>query len=70
MAKRKLYGPDLVDQFIEHIKVIKERLLATQSRQTNYVNKRRRFLEFEKGDHVFLNVSPSTRIMRSINQKS
>ena len=62
MAERKLYGPELVDQSIEQIKVIKERLLTAQSRQKSYADKRRRFLEFEKGDHVFLKVSPTTGI--------
>jgi len=31
---------------------------ATQSRQKSYADKRRRSLEFEAGDHVFLRVTP------------
>ena len=68
LTERKLYGPELVDQSIKQIKVIKERLLTAQSRQKSYADKRRRFLEFKKGDHVFLKVSPTTGIGRSIKQ--
>ncbi|XP_027922733.1 uncharacterized protein LOC114180631 [Vigna unguiculata] len=34
---------------------------ATQSRQKSYADKRRRPLEFEEGDHVFLRVTPILR---------
>ncbi|KAL5540026.1 hypothetical protein UlMin_046190 [Ulmus minor] len=35
-----------------------------QSRQKSYADKRRRPLEFNKGDHVFLKVAPMKRVMR------
>ena len=41
-----------------------ERLLAAQSRQKSYADNRRRDLEFQVGDHVFLKVSPSKGVMR------
>ena len=37
---------------------------AAQSRQVSYTNRRRRPLEFEKGDHVYLRVSPNKGISR------
>ncbi|XP_054785982.1 acidic endochitinase-like [Prosopis cineraria] len=40
-----------------------------QSRQKSYVDKRRRLLEFLVGNHVFLRVTPITRIGRSIRAK-
>ena len=43
---------------IDKIKVIEERMKAAQSRQKAYADKRRKPLEFEVGDKVFLKVSP------------
>ncbi|XP_028805891.1 uncharacterized protein LOC114760773 [Neltuma alba] len=40
-----------------------------QSRQKSYADRRRRPLEFEVGDHVFLKVSPVTGVGRSIKAK-
>ncbi|GKV02736.1 hypothetical protein SLEP1_g15133 [Rubroshorea leprosula] len=44
--------------------LIKERLRAAQSRQKSYADRRRRDLEFEVGDHVFLKVSPTRGVLR------
>ena len=49
---------------VEKIALIKERLKAAQSRQKSYVDNRRRDLEFEVGDHIFLKVSPMKSVMR------
>ena len=59
----------MVEQTTEEIKIIKKRLLTAQSRQKSYADKRRRPLEFEVGDHVFLKVSPITGISRAIKRK-
>jgi hypothetical protein len=40
------------------VKQIQANILATQSRQKSYTNKRHNPLEFEVGDHVYLRVSP------------
>jgi hypothetical protein len=42
----------------QKVKQIQENVLMAQSRQKSYTNKRRRPLEFEVGDHVYLRVSP------------
>ena len=42
----------------EKVKTIKEKLRAAQSRQKHYADRRRRPLEFQVGDHVYLKVSP------------
>jgi hypothetical protein len=42
----------------EKVKQIQANILAIQSRQKSYANKRRNPLEFEMGDHVYLRVSP------------
>jgi hypothetical protein len=42
---------------------------AAQDRQKSYSDKRRRPLEFETGDHVFIRVTPRTGIARAIKTK-
>ena len=49
---------------VEKVALIKERLKAAQSRHKSYADNRRRDLEFEVGDHVFLKVSPMKFVMR------
>ncbi|XP_047339889.1 uncharacterized protein LOC124943429 [Impatiens glandulifera] len=46
------------------ISKISERLLTAQSRHKSCVYKKRRDLKFDRGDHVFLKVSPSKGIFR------
>ncbi|XP_070034836.1 uncharacterized protein [Nicotiana tomentosiformis] len=59
-----LHGPDLVQQAIEKVKLIRERLLTTQSRQKSYSDVRRQDLEFVVNDWVFLKVSPMNGVIR------
>nr|XP_027062812.1 uncharacterized protein LOC113689206 [Coffea arabica] len=40
------------------IKLIRQRLQTAQSRQKSYADNRRKDLEFEVGDHVFLKITP------------
>ena len=44
--------------------LIRKRLLTAQSLQKSYADVRRRPLEFEVGDHVFLKVIPKRRVVR------
>ena len=44
--------------------MIKKRLQTAQSRQKSYADVRRRKLEFQVGDHVFLRISPTKEVMR------
>nr|CAE04051.2 OSJNBb0062B06.9 [Oryza sativa Japonica Group] len=53
-----VFGPDMLKAAEEQVKVIRERLKTAQNSQKNYADNRRRDLEFEKGDHVYLRVSP------------
>jgi len=59
---------ELIDQTIEIIKTIRKRLQVTQSRQKSYADNRRRPLEFEVGDHVFLKVSPPKGSIRFVQK--
>ena len=62
-------GPKLLRQTTEKVKLIQERMKASQSRQKSYADQRRRPLEFEPGDHVFLRITPTTGVGRAIHQK-
>ncbi|KAH0738661.1 hypothetical protein KY290_037366 [Solanum tuberosum] len=64
VGEARLIGPDLVHQAMEKVKVIQERLKTAQSRQKSYTNVRRRALEFEVDDWVYLKVSPMKGVMR------
>ena len=46
------------------MRVIKKRMSVAQSRQKSYADNRRRPLEFEVRDRVFLKVSPMRGVMR------
>jgi hypothetical protein len=48
----------------EKVKQIQANILAAQSRQKSYTDKRRSPLEFEVGDHVYLRVSPMKSVRR------
>ncbi|XP_070023255.1 uncharacterized protein [Nicotiana sylvestris] len=64
VGKTTLVGPKLVQQAIEKIKFIQERLLAAQGRQKSYADNRQRDLEFQVDNWVFLKVSPMKGVIR------
>ena len=64
VGERKLLGPQLIQKDADNIRIICQRLLIAQSRQKSYADRRRRDLEFEVGEHVFLKVSPTKGVMR------
>lgn len=45
--------PEIAQQTTEKVKMIQEKMKASQSRQKNYHDKRMEDLEFQEGDHVF-----------------
>ena len=47
-------GPEFLQQTTSMVRLIQDRMRATQSRQKSYADKRRRSLEFDEGDRVFL----------------
>ena len=64
VGERALLGPELVQQAVDKIQVVKERIKAAQDRYKSYADLRRRPLEFQVGDHVFLRVSPTKGVHR------
>ena len=64
VGETTLLGPDLVQQAMEKVKVIQQRLETALSHHKSYADARRRGLEFLVGDWVFLKVSPMKGVMR------
>ncbi|KAM6556128.1 hypothetical protein CsatB_003147 [Cannabis sativa] len=58
LGENKLLGPDAVQHTNEAIQKIRARMITAQSRQKSYADLKRRDIEFEVGDHVFLRVTP------------
>ena len=49
--------------------MIQERMKTSQSRQKSYHDKRRKALEFQDGDHVFLRVTSVTGVGRALKSR-
>jgi hypothetical protein len=63
-GERCFFGPDLVKEAEEKVKLIQHHLKIAQHRQKRYADKRRRSLVFHVGDHVYLKVSPMKGVAR------
>jgi hypothetical protein len=63
-GEKDIFGPNLVKEAETTVRCIQDNLRATKPRQETYANKRRRHLEFEVGDHVYLRVSPIKGVKR------
>ena len=57
-GERHYFGPELIQEAEEQVRIIRENLRVAQTRQKSYADNRRSPLEFEEGDHVYLKVSP------------
>ena len=64
VRESSITGPDLIRDTSKKVSLIRQRLLTAQSRQKSYEDVRRRSLEFEVGDHVFLKVMPKRGVVR------
>ncbi|XP_020243322.1 uncharacterized protein LOC109821553 [Asparagus officinalis] len=64
VGERMLLSPEIVHITTKKIQQIRERLCIAQSRQKSYADNRRRKLEFEVGNHIFLRVSPIKEVIR------
>ena len=64
VGESSITGPDLIRDTSEKVSLILQGIPTAQSRQKSYANVRRRLLEFEVGDHVFLKVMPKRGVVR------
>jgi hypothetical protein len=63
-----VFGPDILKDAKNKVKMIRDNLKIAQSQQKSYVDTRRRELTFKVGDYVYLKVSPM-RSVRRFNMK-
>ena len=61
---RILEGPELIQETVDKVKVIKSRIKVAQDRQKSYRDQHRREMTYEVGDKVFLRVSPWKGVIR------
>jgi hypothetical protein len=62
--EKQVFGPNILLEAEENIKMVWENLKIAQSRQRSYADTRRRELSFEVGDFVYLKVSPIRGVRR------
>ncbi|XP_073133905.1 uncharacterized protein [Henckelia pumila] len=60
----RVEGPELIQQIIDKVELIKKRIKIAQDRQASYANTKRIPLHFEIGENVFLRFSPFRRVIR------
>ncbi|XP_050908810.1 uncharacterized protein LOC127122534 [Lathyrus oleraceus] len=60
---------EIVQQTTDKIKMIREKIKVSQSRQKSYHDKRKKALEFEVADHVFLRVTLVTSVGRALKSR-
>src|SRR6185312_4090346 len=63
-GERTFFGPDMVNEAEEHVRVIQKNLKIAKSRQKSYADKKRQSIMFQVGDHVYLRVSPMKEVQR------
>ena len=63
-GESSLLGQEIINEDIEKVRIIRYRLKIDYSRQKSYSDNRRRDLEFEIGDHVYLKTSPMKGVIR------
>jgi hypothetical protein len=64
LGEKATFGPDIVVEAEATVRRIQENLKVAKLRQESYANKRRRPLQFEIGDHVYLKVLPMKDVKR------
>ena len=64
LGENRIHGVDLVKETEEKVKIIRDCLKAASDRQKSYADLKRKEIEFQVGDKVFLKVSPWKKILR------
>ena len=64
VGERELTGPEIIQDASEKVALIRKRLKTTASRQKSYADPKRKNVEFQIVDYVFLKVSPTKGVMR------
>jgi hypothetical protein len=62
--ERRFYDIGFVEEAEEQVRAIQKNMVAAQARQKSYADKKRKPIEFEVGDYVYLKVSPMRGVKR------
>ncbi|WVZ89534.1 LOW QUALITY PROTEIN: hypothetical protein U9M48_035918, partial [Paspalum notatum var. saurae] len=68
VGEKQVFGPRIIEDAEQQLRVVQENLKIAQSRQKSYADNRRRELNFKVDDFVYLKVSPM-RGGRRLNMK-
>jgi len=69
LGNSALIGPEVVHHTTKKVKMVQEKMKASQSMKNSYHDKRRKDIEFQVGDHVFLRVNHVTGVGRALKSK-
>ena len=58
VGDRQLFGPNVIKEWEENVKLLRDRLKVAQSRQKSYVDSKLKEVVYEIGDRACLRVSP------------
>ncbi|KAK6138509.1 hypothetical protein DH2020_027748 [Rehmannia glutinosa] len=64
VGEKKILGPELVEQTVQMIGKIRDKIKVAQDRQKSYADRRRKDLQFDVGEKVFLKVAPMKGVIR------
>ncbi|KAG8500640.1 hypothetical protein CXB51_002642 [Gossypium anomalum] len=64
LSESKIFGVDLIKDAEQKVKIIHEILKAVSDRQKSYADLKRKDIEYQVGDKVFLKVSPWKKVLR------
>ena len=63
-GERRYYGIDFVQEAKEQVHTIQTHMATAQARQKSYADRRRKPIEFEVGDFIYLKVSTMKSVQR------
>ena len=64
VGDRQVFGPDLIKESKQKVKLIRDTLKIAQSRQKSHADSKRKETVYKVGDRVYLRVSPVRRVKR------
>ncbi|XP_073120812.1 uncharacterized protein [Henckelia pumila] len=70
IGERQVERLDLIQQIVDKVDLIKKRIKTAQDRQASYANTKRRPLNFQTREHVFLRVSSFRKILKLLSKKN
>ena len=64
VGESSILGPCIIHEAVEKVRLTKDKLATAYNHQKSYADNRKRALEFEVGNQVYLNISPMKGVTR------